>query len=352
MCINKIGNSVLLLLFVFAESISASTAIGGPTIPCAAAGPGSRYVAPFELIDDRGRPVRLKNSANRIVSLSPNITELVFSAGAGSKLVGASRHSDYPDEAKSVREVGDASGLDFEGILALKPDLVIAWRSGNSAADIGKLEKLGLTVFAAEAARLDDIPRLLRATGHLAGTSWQAESAARAYEEELQQIKHRYGNRHKISVFQLIWDQPLMTVNANHMASDIIKICGGVNVFASRPSLTQVVSEEDLLMADPDAIISSISLELGETGLRARSQRFSQMSAVRNNRIFFVHPDLINRQTARALIAAKTICAQLESVRSGGEKEWGRHLELVSRFLVMFRPAPLECCGCERGEFT
>ncbi|WON75361.1 cobalamin-binding protein [Nitrosospira sp. Is2] len=321
MRLNKIRCSVLLLLFVFSGSLPASTTNVRGDVTDDAAGPAARTVAPLELIDDRGRGVRLNHFANRIVSLSPNITELVFSAGAGSKLVGASRYSDYPEEAKTVQEIGDASGLDFERILALKPDLVIAWRSGNSAADIGKLEKLGLPVFAAEAVRLEDIPRLLRATGKLAGTSWLAESAARAYEEELQQIKHRYDTHHKISVFHLIWDQPLMTTNANHMASDIINICGGVNMFASAPSLTQAVSEEDLLVADPDAIISSTSLEPAETGLRSRSQRFSQMSAVRNNHIFFVHPDLINRQTVRTLVAAKTVCAQLESVRSGREKE-------------------------------
>jgi iron complex transport system substrate-binding protein len=323
MDLNKIRYSVLLLLFVFSGSIPASTAIVRADITDDAAGLGarSRSVGPLGLIDDRGRHVHLNHFATRIVSLSPNITELVFSAGAGGKLVGASRYSDYPDQAKTVPEVGDASGLDFERILALKPDLVIAWRSGNNATDIGKLEKLGLAVFAVEAARLADIPRLLRATGKLAGTSSQAESAAKGYEEELQQIKRRYGKRHKISVFQLIWDQPLMTVNANHMVSDIINLCGGANVFAVTPSLTQVVSEEDLLLADPDAIISSIPLELGLTGLRPGSERFSQMSAVRNNHIFFVHPDLINRQTVRTLVAAKTICAQLESVRSVREKE-------------------------------
>jgi iron complex transport system substrate-binding protein len=258
------------------------------------------------------------------VSLSPSITELVFSAGAGNKLVGASRYSDYPDGAKSVPEVGDASGLDFERILALKPDVVIAWRSGNSGADIGRLEKLGLTVFVAEAVRLEDIPRLLRTAGILAGTSAQAESAARAYEEELQGIKRHYGKHNKISVFQLIWDQPLMTINGNHMASDIINICGGINVFASTPSLTQVVSEEDLLMTDPDAIISSVPLELGEAGTLPRSRRFSQMRAVRNNHIFFVQPDLINRQTVRTLAAAKAVCAQLERVRSVREKQRAR----------------------------
>jgi iron complex transport system substrate-binding protein len=316
---SKMRYSALLFLFIFSESLPASLIASAE-----AAGPASQTVAPFvaplELIDDRGRGVRLSRSANRIVSLSPNITELVFSAGAGSKLMGATRYSDYPEDAKSVPEIGDASGLDFERILALKPDMVIAWRSGNSAADIGKLEKLGLTVFAAEAARLADIPRLLRAIGKLAGTSAQAEPAARAYEQELQQIKRHYAERRKIRVFPLIWDQPLMTANANHMASDIIQICGGINVFGSVPFLTQVVSEENLLMADPDAVISSVPLLFGETRSYGRSQRYSSMNAVRNNHVFFVHPDLINRQTVRSLVAVKAVCAQLESVRSVQER--------------------------------
>ena len=326
MCGDKIRYRVLLFLCLLSSALTASSANGGGDGPSDASGPVVPLVAPLSLIDDRGRNIRLDLFAHRIVSLSPSITELVFSAGAGSRLVGASRYSDYPHEAKSVPEIGDASGLDFERILALKPDLVIAWRSGSMGMDIAKLEKLGLTVFAAEAARLDDIPRLLRAFGTLAGTYVQADSAAGAYEGELKGIKRRYGTRNKISVFQLIWDQPLMTINAQHMASDIINTCGGVNVFASTPSLTQVVSEEELLMADPDAIVTSVSLKLGDTDSNARRRRFSQISAVRNNNIFFLHPDLINRQTARTLVAVKAVCAQLESVRSLREKRHTRSI--------------------------
>ncbi|MDN5934604.1 MAG: helical backbone metal receptor, partial [Nitrosospira sp.] len=201
-------------------------------------------------------------------------------------------------------------------IIALRPDLVIAWRSGNSLSNIEKLEKLGLTVFVTEAARLEDVSRLLRMIGKLAGTSTQAEPAARAYEAELQQIKRSHGGRQQIRVLHLIWSQPLMTVNGNHIISDIIDICGGANVFASASSLTPVVSEESLLEADPQAIISSISLEFAEVGARERLRRLPRLGAVRSNHLFFVHPDLIHRPTPRMLQAAKTVCAQLEGVRS------------------------------------
>jgi iron complex transport system substrate-binding protein len=325
MSLSQIQRNVLILLFVFPGWTPASIGIAG-VVQTAEKTPllSSPSTFPISVVDDRGHDIRLDHFANRIISLSPNITELVFSAGAGSKLVGVSRYSDFPDAAKSVPDVGDSSSLDLEIIIALKPDLVIAWRGGNAQSDIEKLEKLGLTVFAVEATRLEDIPRLLRTTGKLTGTITQAEPAARAYEQEWQQIKRNYGDRRKISVFQLIWHQPLMTVNGKHVISDIINICGGVNIFESAPFITPVISAENLLEADPHAIISSVSFELAETGVNALFRRFPHIRAVRSNHLFFVHPDLLHRQTVRNLQAAKTVCAQLESVRTNQEKKMMR----------------------------
>lgn len=309
---NTIGQrwcSILAPLFAFLVLLEASVGIAG------AVGIAEQSLPPG-VADDRGRSIRLDYVTKRIISLSPNITELIFAAGAGSKLVGVSRYSDYPEAAKFIPDVGDSSSLDLERIVALKPDLVIAWRSGNTASDIEKLEKLGLTVFVTEATRLEDVSRLLRVIGKLAGTSAQAEPGARAYETELRQIKRSFGSRQQIRVFQLIWHQPLMTVNGDHIISDIISICGGANVFASAASLTPVISTENLLEADPQAIISSVSLESVEMEVRELLRRLSHLSAVRGNHLFFVHADLIHRQTPRMLQAAKTVCTQLEEVRS------------------------------------
>lgn len=273
---------------------------------------------PATLTDDAGRAVRITHAARRIVSLSPGITELVFAAGAGEKLVGVSRHSNYPDAARSIPDIGDSFSLDFERIVALQPDLLLVWSSG-SARSIEKLEKLGLPVFATEAVTLADIPRLLRTIGRLAGTSRPAERAAKAYEEELQQIKSSYSNRPRVSVFQLIWHHPLMTVGGQHIISDVIRVCGGVNVFAASSSLTPVVSGENLFEADPQAVISSVSLGQGESAppeVKEFLWQFSHLRAVRNNNVFFVHPDLIQRQTGRILQGARLVCEQLEGFRS------------------------------------
>lgn len=272
--------------------------------------------APLILTDDRGRSIHLNRSARRIISLAPNITELVFAAGAGDKLVGVSSFSDYPDAAKLIPNIGDASSLDLERIVALNPDLVIAWGGGNKAADIDKLERLGLTVFVTKADRLEDISRLLRKTGKLAGTLEIAEISANTYDIELYKIKQNYKNRKKVSVLYLIWHQPFMTVSGNHIISDIISICGGINVFSAAPSLTLVVSEENILEIDPQVIISSMLFKSPEAGEQELWRKFSYIKAMKNDHLFFVHPDLILRQTPRMLKATRKVCKQIESARS------------------------------------
>lgn len=268
--------------------------------------------------------------ARRIVSLAPNITELIFAAGAGARLVGVSRYSDYPASARLLPEIGDASSLDLERIIALRPDLVIGWHSGTAPSSIEKLEKLGLTVFVVEPVTLGDISRLLRTVGLLAGTVMQAEEAARAYEGGLQQIKlSSHANRNKIRTVALIWHQPLMTVNGAHVISDIISLCGGVNLFASSPFLTPVISEEDLLLTDPEAIISSVAPGGGEASPATFLRRTPHVSAVRSNHLFFIHPDLLLRPSVRLLLGAKQLCGQLERVRSNSRQAISQRSESI-----------------------
>jgi iron complex transport system substrate-binding protein len=137
----------------------------------------------------------------------------------------------------------------------------------------------------------------------------------------LQQIERVYGGRRKIRAFQLIWDQPLMTVNRDHIISDVLESCGGTNVFASAPSLTPVISEESLVEAEPQAIISSVPLERVQVRMNILQHAFPNISAIRNKHLFFVSPDLIHRQTVRVLEAAQMVCEQLESIRSVGKME-------------------------------
>ncbi len=269
---------------------------------------------PVSVVDDRGRTVTLAAPAQRIVTLAPHLTELAFAAGAGSKLAGVASYSDFPLEAGKLPQVGDAARVNLEGVLALKPGLVLAWRSGNQAGDIERLERLGRAVFVTEPARLPDIPRLLRAIGALAGTSSEAQRAASAFEREMQVLRARFGAAPKVRVFYEVWHRPLITVNGAHMISDVIALCGGENVFASAPQLTPTVSPEAVAAARPDVILGGSRASGREAFFREWGD--AGMAVLRGVPAFYVDPDFIQRQTPRILEGARAVCAHLEKVRN------------------------------------
>jgi iron complex transport system substrate-binding protein len=269
--------------------------------------------APFK--DDRGQVVAVEVPAKRIVTLAPNLTELAFAAGAGSRIVGVSGYSDYPAMARRLTRVGDASSLDFERMLMLKPDLVLAWMSGNRGADIEAMERLGLPVFAIELDRLGDVPRVLRTIGTLAGTGPEAERSASAFEAEVAALRARYGGRPPVTVFYQIWHQPLITVSGAHMIGDVIRLCGGRNVFEGLSALTPAVSMESVLAADPRAIILSASSREEDAQATAVLNQFPELQAVARGQIYSIPPDFIQRQTPRILVGTRQLCEALESTR-------------------------------------
>ncbi len=207
--------------------------------------------------DDRGTAVKLAAPAQRIVSLAPHITEVLFAAGAGGRIVGTVEYSDYPEAAQKIRRVGGYSRLDLEAIAALKPDLVIGWQSGNAAAHVDKLQQLGLALFVSQPDRIEDIARTLETYGRLAGTEAVAMPAAKAFRERLAALRTQYAKREPLRVFYQVWKQPLTTINGRQIISDAIRLCGGVNVFADLASLAPNVSVEAVLAANPEVIIAS-----------------------------------------------------------------------------------------------
>ena len=255
----------------------------------------------------------LARPAQRIVTLAPSLTELAFAAGAGGRLVGAARYSDFPAEARALPEIGDAARVDFERIAALKPDLVLAWKSGNSPGDVGRLESLGYASFVSEPARLADIPRVLRAIGTLAGTSADAGKAAASFEWDIAALRARHAKATRVRVFYQIWHRPLLTVNGSHLISDVIALCGGQNVFADVAQLTPNVSIESVIAAKPDVILGGGSAG-GEKQFAAHWHE-SVVEALRRLPAHYIKPDHIQRQTPRIVEGARAVCAALEDVR-------------------------------------
>jgi len=267
----------------------------------------------ISVADDRGKQVVLAAPAQRIVALSPHLAELAFAAGAGRQLVGVVRHSDFPPAVRDLPQTGDAARVDFERIALLKPDLVLAWRSGNPAGDVARVEQLGFPVFVTEPARLADIPRLLRAIGELAGTRPAAEKTAAGFEREISALRARHAPASRVRVFYQIWHRPLLTVNGAHVISDVIALCGGENVFADLGQLTPTVSLELVLAARPEVILGGGSAG-GEQEF-AGWWRASAVPALRELPLRYIDPDLIQRQTPRIAAGARAVCAALEQVR-------------------------------------
>jgi iron complex transport system substrate-binding protein len=271
-----------------------------------------RVVDDLAVMDDLGVELRLEGPAQRVISLSPHLTELMYSIGAGDRLVGTVRGSDFPVEAAGIPEIGDASGLDFERILHSRPDLVLAWGSGNRSVDIARLRALGLRVLVLEPQRLEDIPRHLRLLGDLMGFGGQAQAVARDFERRVGALRDRYAGRAAVRVLFEIWHRPLFTVNRDHIISKVLGLCAAQNIFADLPRLAGEVSVEQALVLDPDAIV--VGSEADDAGVNNWTE-FSYLKAVRTGNVFAVSADLIARQTARIVDAAERMCAGLDKAR-------------------------------------
>jgi iron complex transport system substrate-binding protein len=266
-------------------------------------------LAQIKATDDAGHAIALSQPAQRIVTLAPFLTELVYAAGAGDKLAAVSAWSDFPREAKKKPVIGDASAIDMERLVSLKPDLIIAWKSGGHPADTERLSRYGMQVFAVEAARIADIPRLLRAIGQLAGTQATAEQAASGFEQRLQTLRQRYAANPPQKVFFEIWHSPLITVSGKHFISEAMRICGGQNIFADVNALTPTVGLESIYAANPQVIISSTSAR--DQDAMAPWRAHPKLQAVNSKKVFALDPDLIQRQTPRLLDGVEQLCAML-----------------------------------------
>lgn len=275
--------------------------------------------ASITVTDDTGAAVTLLAPAQRVISLAPHVTELIYAAGGGTKLVGAVSYSDYPPEAKQIPRVGDNRALDLERIVALKPDLIVVWRHGNAQAQLDRLRELHIPLFFSEPHQLDDVALTLNKLGQLLGTSSTADAAASAYRQDIARLRLRYASRAPVSVFYQVWDQPLMTLNGTHMISDVITLCGGRNVFAKLEPLVPTVSTEAVLAANPEAIVTaSAGATKPDTPLPQldKWRAWPSLKAVARNNLFAIDGDLINRPAPRIVQGATQLCEDLDVARS------------------------------------
>lgn len=271
--------------------------------------------AEIAVTDDAGHRVVLARPAQRIVSLAPHVTELLYAAGAGDKLVGAVEYSNYPEAARTLPRIGSHAAFDLERIAALQPDLAIVWGSGNPPGQVAQLRRLGIAVFVNEPRRIEDIAISLRQVGALAGVP--AETAARTFEQRLAGLRARFAAAAPVSVFYEIWNQPLMTIGGTHVINQAISVCGGRNVFGALNQLAASVELEAVLRADPEVIVAS-GMDRERPEWLDHWQRWPSLKAVKNRNLFFIPPDLLQRHTPRILDGVEQLCMALDTSRQRG----------------------------------
>lgn len=274
----------------------------------------SSSYAEISVIDDKGNIVTLLQPAQRIVSLAPHITESLFAAGAGDKIIGAVKYSDYPEAAKKIPRVGGYPTADLEKIISIKPDLVIAWPSGNNLKQLEKLKAFGIKVFLSEPRYPQDIAKTIQRFGMLANTSEIASKTSEDFLKHYKRLKEQSLNKDKIKVFYQFWDKPIMTINKNHLISKIINLCGGTNVFSELYSLTPKISIEAVIASNTEVIIAGDKGERKEKWMAA-FKPWVQIPAVKKDQIYFVDPDLLNRAGPRILDGADVLCDILDKAR-------------------------------------
>lgn len=259
-----------------------------------------------------------KQGAQRIISLAPHLTEMVYSSGAGDKLVGVVKYSDFPEAAKGQPIVGSYNGINIEKIIELQPDLVLAWRSGNRLQDYERLQslkkQLGFQLFESEVEALEDIPKLIAKIGDLAGTQQVANVEAQRLQAQLDQVSQTYQHQTAVTTFYQIWNKPLITMGKKQFISQGIERCGGRNIFEDLGSLTGQVAIETVLIRDPQVLLMGGRESFQQEWIKTW-QNLSQMQAVKNNHVFLLNNSLYQRPTARFIEALPALCKKIDQAR-------------------------------------
>ncbi|MFC0134421.1 cobalamin-binding protein [Massilia eurypsychrophila] len=278
----------------------------------AAAATTNCSAADISVHDDGGNLVTLKNPARRIVSLAPHVTELLYAAGGGDKIVGAVSYSDYPEAAKLLPRVGGNRQIDIERVIALQPDLIVVWMHGSAHRQIDMLRKLNVPIYQSEPKKLDDIAGNLLRLGRLMGTDRAAIGAAAEVREGFAALTQKYARRAPVRLFYQVWDKPLYTLSNGSIVSDAMRLCGGVNIFGDLAITAPVVSIEAVLQADPEAIFGTSEKNYGGVNLW---RPYAGMQAVKRDNLFTLNGELLNRAGPRMVAGTAALCEKLELAR-------------------------------------
>ncbi len=248
----------------------------------------------------------------RIISLAPHATELAYAAGMGEQLIAVSSYSDYPPEAQKLEQVASWQGMNVERILALKPDIVLAWRSGNPQRPLDQLANFGITIVYVDANTIDEVANNIEMLGQYSAYPDQAIQNAEQLRQQLAALKKKYSQPTHRPVFIQFGSQPIFTTSGETLQNQIVSLCGAKNVFADSKAPWPQVSREQVLLRKPQAII----VPGDEKSVDAVKKFWGTQLDVP---IIAVNENWFNRSGPRILLAAEALCKQLEPV--SGEKQ-------------------------------
>lgn len=244
-------------------------------------------------------------AAPRVITLSPANTELAFAAGITP--VGVSSFSDYPPQAKGIEEVASWQGMNLERIVALKPDVVLAWRGGNAERQVNQLSALGIKILWVETGSVEQIAATLRELAAWSPTPQQAKQAAKALSDEFAALKRAHAHDSKKTVFLQFGTNPLFTSNQDSIQNEVIEACGGTNIFANSRVPWPQVSREQVLARQPQMIVTAgSSAEIDKIAQYWRGQL--------NIPVIPVNSDWFERASPRIILAAKQLCTAMAQV--------------------------------------
>jgi len=247
-------------------------------------------------------------AAQRVISLAPNATELAYAAGMGDVLVAASAYSDYPPQAARLEQVASWQGINLERVLALKPDLILAWRGGNPQRVLDQLAAFGIPIFYADADNLEGLAGLLDKLARYSPHPDQAHQAADALRRQFAALKQQYAANPPRRVLLQFGTQPLFTSSGATLQSQVLALCGAQNVFADSRTPWPQISREQVLARQPQAIVIT-----GGAKEAANVKTFwaPQLQVP----VIALNEDWFNRGGPRILLAAQQLCRQLAEIR-------------------------------------
>lgn len=264
---------------------------------------------------DAAPAAEIRPPATRAITLAPHITELVFAAGAGDKIVGTVSSSDFPAGANAIPRVGDGMNANVEKTLALHPDVAIAWLPSGAAQTLAPvLSRLNIPLLYSRPRALDDIPAQIRRFGHLFATEDTALPVAKALEARIAALRASHAGSKPVSVFIEVGTSPLYTIGKDPLLNDALRLCGGVNIYADTEMAAPQINAESVLIRRPKVIIAPTA-----DGARLNEARNRwaalHLPAALDSHVYGIDPDAFFRPGPRLVDAVEALCAYLDQVR-------------------------------------